>query len=151
MSDALISTSPTGIRKFPLEFRIDFVRRWDEAIEHGEKVRLLRQYGLAYGTITRWLDARDEGQWTASMVAAAEKSPNRMDKVARAELLRLRRENEALKTKVAQAEAAQQILGKAFELLEGITASSIPTDPPVPPALMSASEYAEWLKTYKTS
>lgn len=151
MDDHVITISPNGTRRFPLSFRIEFVRRWDAAIEHGSKVKLMREYNLAQTTIARWLKARDEGQWTASMVTAAEKSSNRMVKIDRAELLRLRRENEALKAKVTQAEAAQQILGKAFELLEGITTSSSTTDPPIPPALMTANEYADWLKRHKLS
>ncbi|KIQ07863.1 hypothetical protein RU01_21845, partial [Rhodococcus sp. MEB064] len=63
-----------------------------------------------------------------------------------AELARLRKENDALKKKVAQSEAVQEILGKAYELLEGITESSTETDDQIPPALMSATEYARWLE-----
>ena len=82
------------------------------------------------------------------MVKSAEEPQVRMDSRTRAELARLRTENEALRKRVAQAEAAQEILGKAFELLEGITASS--DDPPqIPPALMSAAEYQQWLQRRK--
>jgi len=73
-----------------------------------------------------------------------------MESRDRAELVRLRLENEALKKKVAQSEAAQQILGKAFELLEGITTSSENTAQ-IPPSLMSADEYAQWLKRHRLS
>ena len=68
--------------------------------------------------------------------------------VDRAELARLRVENERLRRQVVQAEAAQDILGKAFELLQGINESS-DSDPQIPPALMSAAEYADWLKRTK--
>ena len=74
-----------------------------------------------------------------------------MDSRDRAELARLRRENEHLKAKVAQAETAQDILGKAFELLQGITKSSSTDPSAIPPALMSASEYAQWLEREKLS
>jgi hypothetical protein len=74
-----------------------------------------------------------------------------MDGRDRAELARLRKENEALKKKVAQSEAAQQILGKAFELLEGITTSSTEENTPIPPALMSADEYKKWLQRRRLS
>jgi hypothetical protein len=151
MSDMTIGLTATGGRSFPLSFRVEFLRRWDECIERGAKARLLREHNLASSTVERWLNARARGEWTASMVAAAERSPTRMDSQDRAEMARLRKENEALKKKVEQSEAAQQILGKAFELLEGITTSSDQEEIAIPPALMSADEYAQWLKRNKLS
>lgn len=149
MNDMVIGRTSTGGRSFPLAFRIEFVRRWDQCVERGAKTRLLREFDLASTTVDRWLKARDDGEWTASMVATAERSRHRMESRDRAELARLRMENEALKKKVAQSEAAQQILGKAFELLEGITTSSNEEHLTIPPALMSADEYAAWLKRRK--
>jgi hypothetical protein len=151
MDEAMIGLAAKGGRSFPLAFRIEFLRRWDECIEHGSKTRLLREHNLARSTVDRWLDARARGEWTASMVAAAERSSWRMDSHDRAELVRLRKENEALKKRVSQSEAAQQILGKAFELLEGISESSKEEDTGIPPAVMSADEYAHWLKQNKLS
>lgn len=151
MSDLVIGLTASGGRSFPLAFRIEFLRQWDACIEHGAKTRLLREHDLARGTVDRWLEARRRGEWTRSMVAAAEGSSKRMDSRDRAEMARLRKENEALKKKVAQSEAAQEILGKAFELLEGITTSSTETDTEVPPALMSADEYAKWLERHRLS
>lgn len=136
---------------FPLAFRIEFLREWDRAIEWGAKTRLLRQYALAPATVGRWVRARDRGEWTVSMVAAAQKGANRMTSQDRAELARLRAENQVLRTKVEQAEAAQEILGKAFGLLEGINQSSMDTQPQIPPALMTATEYAQWLEQHKLS
>jgi hypothetical protein len=151
MNELVIGRTSTGGRSFPLAFRVEFLRRWDECVEHGAKTRLLREYALARATVERWLNARDRGELTASMVATAERSPRRMDSRDRAELARLRKENEALKKKVAQSEAAQQILGKAFELLEGITTSSNEEDTSIPPALLTADEYKEWLKRRRLS
>jgi len=119
-------------------------------VEHGAKVRRMREHGVASSTVQRWVSARERGQCTASMVAAAERAPRRMDNKERAELARLRKENQALKRKVEQAEAAQEILGKAFELLDGINKSSIEQGQ-IPPALMSAREYEAWLKQHKLS
>lgn len=151
MNESVIGLTRTGGRSFPLAYRVEFLRRWDESIERGSKVRLLRESGLASSTVERWLKARDRGELTASMVAAAERSPHRMESRDRAELARLRMENEALKKKVAQSEAAQEILGKAFELLEGINTSSTQEETAIPPALMSADEYAKWLKRRRLS
>jgi hypothetical protein len=129
---------------------MEFLQLWDGCIERGAKNRLLREHGLASSTVKRWLAARERGELTRSMVAAAERAPRRMDSQDRAELARLRAENEALKRKVVQAEAAQEILGKAFELLDGINKSSIEQGQ-IPPALMNAREYEQWLKQHKLS
>jgi hypothetical protein len=148
--EARVGVTASGRRSFPLEYRIEFLRLWDECRERGAKVRLLREHGLPKETVARWVAARKRGEFSSSMVAAAERSPKRMDSQDRAELARLRAENEALKRKVVQAEAAQEILGKAFELLDGINKSSIEQGQ-IPPALLSAREYEEWLKQHRLS
>lgn len=150
MNDPTIGLTQSGRRAFPVEYRLDFLRQWDAGVERGAKVRLLREHALTSSTVKRWLAARASGELTASMVTTAERSSHRMENRDRAELARLRLENEALKKKVAQSEAAQQILGKAFELLEGITTSS-ENPPEIPPTLMSADEYAKWLKQHRLS
>lgn len=150
MNDTIIGETKTGRRSFPLEFRLEFLRKWDASVARGAKVRLLRENQLASSTVERWLAARARGELTTAMVAAAERSSHRMENRDRSELARLRLENAALKKKVTQAEAAQQILGKAFELLEGITTSS-ENPAEIPPTLMSADEYAQWLKRHRLS
>ena len=80
------------------------------------------------------------------MVKAAGKSRNVVSNQDRAELARLRLENQQLRQKVEQSEAVQEILGKAFELLDGITKGSPPPQPQIPISLMSAKEYADWLE-----
>lgn len=150
MNDPTIGLTQSGRRSFSVGYRLDFLRKWDASVERGAKVRLLREHALVSSTVERWLAARTRGELTTSMVATAERSSHRMENRDRAELARLRLENEALKKKVAQSEAAQQILGKAFELLEGITTSS-ENPPEIPPTLMSADEYAKWLKRHKLS
>lgn len=152
MIDIEIGRSVSGVRKFPLAFRIEFLRQWDlAALERGAKVALLREHNLTANTVKRWLLARERGEFTSSMVAAAQKSRFEVSNSERAELARLRKENDALKKKVAQGEAVQEILGKAYELLEGITESSTDTQDRIPPALMSAREYARWLERNKLS
>ncbi|WP_187590272.1 hypothetical protein [Gordonia sp. OPL2] len=144
-----VGRTRTGKRSFPIGFKVEFLQLWDEvSLERGGKARLLRKYGLDPTVVREWVRARDRGDFEASMVVAADKSKDRwqMDARDRAELARLRAENERLKQKVTQAEAAQEILGKAFELLEGITASSEMIDDQIPPALMSAEQYRQWLQ-----
>ena len=152
MIDVEIGRHAGGGRTFPLAFRIEFVRQWHEAVERGAKTALLREYNLTRRTVDPWLRAYAEGGYTTSMVAASEGSKRKMDNRDRAELARLRKENERLKKKVAKSEAAQEILGKAFELLSGITESSNDEEKDtIPPALMSASEYSQWLARNKLS
>ncbi len=149
----MISIEPgltlTGQRSFPIGYRLEFLRQWDACRERGAKTRLLRENDLSHGTVRRWVQARDRGELEESMTKASkpEKTPA---SVERAELARLRAENERLRRQVVQAEAAQDILGKAFELLQGINESSQDDrDPQIPPALMSATEYADWLQRHK--
>ncbi|WP_421098119.1 hypothetical protein, partial [Rhodococcus sp. As11] len=146
MIDIPVGRTRTGKRAFSLAYKIEFLRQWDQCIEVGAKTRLLRETNLDYATITRWIHARDSGDLEASMVTAADKSRGRVDSRDRAELAKLRKENERLREKVAQGDAAVEILGKAFELLQGITKSSTDEDPQIPPSLMSAREYAQWLE-----
>jgi|SRR5580765_873921 len=142
-----------GLRRYPIEYRLEFLQLWDAAgLERGARSRLLRERGLTSATVSRWTRDRAEGRFTESMVAQAQRSKVAMDNADRAELARLRTENDALRAKLAQSEAVQVILGKAYELLEQVTKSSIP-DPTaqIPPALMNADDYAAWLRQRKLS
>ena len=139
--------SPTGQRSFSIGYRLEFLREWDGCYDRGAKTRLLRENDLSRATVARWVQARRRGELEESM-SRASKPGKSSASVDRAELARLRVENERLRRQVVQAEAAQDILGKAFELLQGINESSN-TDPQIPPALMSATEYADWLKRNK--
>lgn len=141
-----IGTAPLGGRSFDLEFRARFLQLWDLCVERGDKTRLLREFGLSGSTVRRWLDARSEGQLTESMLAASRRSKHHMSNEQRAELLRLRKENEELRKKVAQGEAVQDILGKAFGLLEQVNKSPNLEEMRIPPALMSLDQYAQWLE-----
>lgn len=143
---APIGSTATGKRSFSLAYRLEFLAAWDECEAHGDKTRLLRANGLAQSTIKRWLQARDEGLLDESAVQAMSGGRRRTHSEDRSELLRLRRENERLQKKVREAETVQEIMGKAFELLEGITKSSTGPQAQIPPALMSAQEYERWLE-----
>lgn len=140
-----IGTTVTGKRSFPVAFRIAFLAAWDDCVGHGDKARLLREHGLAKATVKRWLDARDQGRLDASVETAMSKDAGRTPSQDRAELARLRRENERLQAKLRNAEVAQEIMGKAYELLQGIDLSSPDPQTQIPPALMSKSQFAEWL------
>jgi len=141
--------TPTGRRSFSMGYRLEFLREWEACRERGAKTRLLRENDLPRATVVRWIQSRRRGELEEAMTKAA-KSGKSSASVDRAELARLRVENERLRRQVGQAEAAQDILGKAFELLQGINESS-DSGPQIPPALMSATEYADWLKRTNVS
>ena len=144
-----VGRTPSGQRSYPLGFKVEFLQLWDAAmLERGGRARLLREYGLSRATVRGWLHSRDRGDFEASMVSAALKSKGsrRVDAQERAELARLRAENERLRKKVEQAEAIQEIMGKAIELMDGVTASSTDEEESIPPALMSAEQYQQWLQ-----
>lgn len=135
-----------------MAFRIEFLELWHQAYERGAKVRLLRQYNLDNQTVARWVNAERNGEITASAVAAAERAPTRVASRDRATIARQNVRIAELEKKVAQSEAVVEILGKAYELLEQITQSEeTDTEALIPPALMSADEYARWLRSSKLS
>ncbi|WP_024794497.1 hypothetical protein [Tomitella biformata] len=152
MIDVEIGRTAGGHRRFPIAFRIEFVKQWHQAHERGAKVRLLRQYNLHRATAMRWIDADRQGEFTVATVAAAERAPTRVASRDRATIARQNVRIAELEKKVAQSEAVVEILGKAYELLEEITQSEqTDTEALIPPALMSADEYTRWLRSSKLS
>lgn len=146
MIDVQVARTQSGRRRFPIAFRVEFLRRWDEAVDRGAKARLLRENNVAGSTVMVWRRQLARGEFETSMVAAAGKSRNAVSNQDRAELARLRQENQQLRRKLEQSEAVQEILGKAYELLDGITKGSPPPQSQIPISLMSAQEYADWLQ-----
>lgn len=144
-----VGRTPTGRRTFPLAYKIEFLRLWDEAAQvHGGKTRLLRENALSIETVRRWIRSRDRGEFEESMVTAASTPSKGMlvEAQDRAKMAKLIAENKRLKRKAAEADAALEIMGKAFELLEGITTSSEDELDQIPQALMSAEQYRMWLE-----
>ena len=91
--------TPTGLRRFPIGFRLEFLREWDACLERGAKTRLLRENDLTWATVKRWIEARRRGELEESMTKAA-KAGKSSASVDRAELARLRVENERLRRQV---------------------------------------------------
>lgn len=148
-----IGRTAQGRRHFPIAYRVEFLQRWDQATTtRGARARSLRANHLSEATVQRWIRAREAGEFTASMTAAASNPRIRMDSQHRAELAELRAENAALTRENNQHEAALEIMGKAFELLQGINESSEQDEEPqITPALMSAEQYAHWLTRHNLS
>ena len=108
-------------RHFSAAYKLRMVEEYDAA-QHGEKGALLRREGLYDSSIQLWRRQRDAGELTESGPATA---PRKSKSPEQAELERLRKENERLarrseraEKKLAQTEAALDIMGKGFALLE---------------------------------
>lgn len=136
--------TPSGKRSFTNAEKLEFVREYDACVEHGSKVALLRRWKLNAEVGRKWVIAAREGR----LGPAAPAKRLNMASRERARLVALERENEQLRSKVAAAENALEIMGKAHELLEGTLKSSVEQDE-VPVSLMSGPEYQAWLARYK--
>lgn len=102
-----IGRTAQGRRHFPIAYRVEFLQRWDQATTtRGARARSLRANHLSEATVQRWIRAREAGEFTASMTAAASNPRIRMDSQHRAELAELRAENAALTRKNNQHDSA---------------------------------------------
>lgn len=137
--------TPSGKRSFTIAEKLQFVREYEACVERGSKAALLRRWNLRAGVGRKWVIAAREGR----LGPAAPAKRLSMGSRERARLVALERENERLRAKVAAAENALDILGKAHELLDGTLKSSLEQDE-VPVSLMSAQEYQAWLTRYRT-
>lgn len=108
-------------RTFTAAYKLRLVEEYDAAPD-GEKGAVLRREGLYETSISLWRRQRDNGELTVSSGPAqaprARKTPEQL------ELERLRKENERLskekgraEKKLAQTEAALEIVGKWHALL----------------------------------
>jgi transposase len=115
-------------RHFSAAYKLRMVEEYDAAPK-GEKGALLRREGLYDSSVQLWRRQRDAGELTSSGASSAavrkEKSPEQI------ELERLRKENERLvrqnaraEKKLAQTEAALEIVGKWHALLEMMSESA---------------------------
>jgi transposase len=106
-------------RRFSAEYKLAIVREADRCTEPGQIGALLRRERLYSSHLVDWRRQRDTGALEA---LARKRGPKPIDP-ARAQVERLRRENERLAKRLAQAEKIIQIQGKVSELL------GIPLDP----------------------
>lgn len=137
--------TPTGRRSFTIAEKLQFVREFEACVERGSKVALLRRWNLDAEVGRTWVTAAREGRLGPAAPAKRLNMANR----ERARLVALERENEQLRAKVAAAQNALEIMGKAHELLDGTLKSSLAQDE-VPVSLMSGQEYQAWLAKYTT-
>ncbi|WP_433358600.1 transposase [Streptosporangium sp. CA-115845] len=112
-------------RHFSAEYKLRIVAEYDAA-PPGEKGAILRREGLYDSSIQLWRRQRDEGALKGvsgeKRVASGEMARQRAKEKAERE--KLERENARLKKKLAQTEAALEIMGKWHALLETMSESA---------------------------
>jgi transposase len=106
-------------RRFSAEYKLAIVREADRCTEPGQIGALLRRERLYSSHLVDWRRQRERG----ALEALARKRGPKPTDPARAQVEWLRRENERLAKRLAQAEKIIQIQGKVSELL------GIPLDP----------------------
>lgn len=112
-------------RHFSAEYKLRILAEYDAA-PSGEKGAVLRREGLYDSSVQLWRRQRDEGalkgvsgeKRTASGETAGQRAKEK------AEREKLERENARLKKKLAQTEAALEIVGKWHALLETMSESA---------------------------
>jgi len=114
------SGGPARRRSFTAAQKLDHLSAYEDAISRNEGGAYLRSQGIYSSQITEWRKLRDAGVLEG-------KNPG--EKIGRltpeqAQIARLRRQLEVTERRLATTEVALEIMGKARELLEGISRSS---------------------------
>jgi transposase-like protein len=112
-------------RIFPNEYKLSILAEYDRCSETGDKGALLRREGLYSSIITDWRRQHREG---TLVVSEGRGSAGGRQVPTRAEIDKLRAENERLKTKLAKAEAIIEVQGKVQALLEELSKSADTND-----------------------
>lgn len=112
-------------RTFTAAYKLRIVEEYDAA-PAGEKGALLRREGLYESSISLWRRQRDElAAAGAAQPTGKHKSPEQVElERLRKENERLARKNERVSKKLAQTEAALEIVGKWHALLEMMSESA---------------------------
>jgi transposase len=107
-------------REFSADYKLAILAEYDRCTEAGEKGALLRREGLYSSIVTDWRRQHRDG----ALVVTPGRSEGGRNGPTRNELARLRAENEALRKKLAKAEAIIEVQGKVHALLEEISKSA---------------------------
>ena len=103
-------------RRFSSAEKLRILEAADASTESGEMGALLRREGIYSSYLSRWRRARGRGELTAlSPKKRGRKAP--ADKASVQEVAKLRRENERLQARLAQAEAIIEVQKKLSQLL----------------------------------
>jgi transposase len=109
-------------RRFSVDEKVVIIAEYEQALvsEHGAATLVLRRHGISREAMSNWRKDNDLGL----LVPGRKAGRAAMDRKERAEYLRLKKENEALRARLARSESAVEILGKASALLESLSKSA---------------------------
>jgi transposase len=111
----------TQRRYFSNDYKLSVLAEHDRCSEPGDKGALLRREGLYSSIISDWRRQHREG---VLVVSDGRTSAGGRQVPTRAEIDKLRAENERLKTKLIKAEAIIEVQGKVQALLEELSKSA---------------------------
>ena len=116
---------PTSRRSFTSAQKLDHITAYEAAMKRGEGGAYLRANGLYSSLMCEWRRQRDAG------VLAGKKPGEKIGRLTaeQAEIARLTRQLDKAQRRLATTEVALEIMGKARELLEGLTKSSQDENP----------------------
>lgn len=120
---------PTSRRSFTCAQKLVHIAAYEAAMKNGEGGAYLRANGLYSSLMCEWRRQRDAG------VLVGKRPGEKIGRLTaeQAEIARLRRQLSKAETRLATTEVALEIMGKARELLEGLTKSSRDQDPHTKP------------------
>ena len=120
---------PTSRRSFTSAQKLDHIAAYEAAMQKGDGGAYLRANGLYSSLMCEWRRQRDAG------VLAGKKPGEKIGKLTaeQTEIARLRRQLDKAESRLATTEVALEIMGKARELLEGLTKSSRDENPHTKP------------------
>ena len=116
---------PTSRRSFTSAQKLEHIAAYEAAMTKGDGGAYLRANGLYSSLMCEWRRQRDAG------VLAGKKPGEKIGRLTaeQSEIARLRRQLDKAESRLATTEVALEIMGKARELLEGLTKSSRDENP----------------------
>jgi transposase len=120
---------PTARRSFSSAQKLEHIAAYEAAMTKGDGGAYLRANGLYSSLMCEWRRQRDAG------VLAGKKPGEKIGRLSaeQAEIARLRRQLDKAERRLATTEVALEIMGKARELLEGLTKGSRDENPHTTP------------------
>ena len=120
---------PTSRRSFTSAQKLEHIATYEAAMTKGDGGAYLRANGLYSSLMCEWRRQRDAG------VLAGKKPGEKIGRLTaeQSEIARLRRQLDKAERRLATTEVALEIMGKARELLEGLTKSSRDENPHTTP------------------